>query len=151
MTATISPAHPLFPAHQAFLWLPGLPGDQNPYCSYNERHPSHGMRGDRWVSGESLHDANMAPYAPPYPVSPETFITWHTNVSPPFPFHPVPIARSLSGSEMEELARRVAKRMNLKPDAFRHPLQVLKNDSKCFVLASLADMGLLAGTTSKVA
>lgn len=146
MTSTLSPAHPLFPVHQAFLWLPGLPGDQTPFCSYNERPDPADSRAASWTGAEIRRDANLAPYSPPFPVSSETYIAWQTNVSPPFPFHPIPVVSSLSPRQMEDLAQRVMKQQNLSADSTRSPLHSLRNDSKCAVLTALTEMGLLSKT-----
>ncbi|MES2921921.1 MAG: hypothetical protein V4819_10250 [Verrucomicrobiota bacterium] len=90
-------------------------------------------------------DQNQALHAPPYRVSTESFIAWHTDVTPPFPFHPVPIARTLGAAELAELGRRVHLLANHQTDLHVDPLRILRNDCKCFVLAVLAGMGLLAG------
>lgn len=141
----VQPAHPLFPADQAFLWLPGLPGTQAAHCTYNESRGIPGSREYRRTSRRPLHDENQVCYAPPFSVSSETCIAWHTNVTPPFPFHPIPISRTLSTAEMEGLGRRVHFLANQNADECTNPLQILRNDRKCYVLAALAEMGLLAG------
>ena len=141
----IQAAHPLFPADQAFLWLPGLPGDQVAHCTYNEARGIPGSREYRRTNRGPLRDENQVSYAPPFPVSSETSIAWHTNVTPPFPFHPIPIARTLSATEMEGLGRRVHFLANQNADECTNPLHILRNDRKCYVLAALAEMGLLAG------
>ena len=141
----VKSAHPLFPPDQVFLWLPGLPGDQVAHCTYNEcrdnQDPSVSRRGRRLP----VRDTNHASFAPPYRVSAESFIAWHTGVTPPFPFHPVPIARTLGAAELEALGRRVHLLVTNNADAPSNPLQVLRNSCKCFVLAALAEMGYLAG------
>ena len=50
-----------------------------------------------------------------FAVSPETYIAWHTDVSPAFPFHPVPILRELSDAEMFDLTRHVERLGDLPP------------------------------------
>lgn len=145
----IKPAHLLFPPDQAFLWLPGLPGDQVAYCTYNESHgnpESIESTESRRISRKPDRDENQALYAPPYRVSTATYIAWHTNVTPPFPFHPVPIARSLSEAELETLGRHVLFLANPNTDQHGDPLQSLRNDRKCLVFAALAAMGCLAGS-----
>ena len=138
-------AHPLFPPDQVFLWLPGLPGDQMAHCTYNESRDHPGSPVGRRTRRLPVRDANHASFAPPYQVSAESFIAWHTGVTPPFPFHPVPIARTLGAAELEELGRRVHLLATNNADAPGNPLQVLRNSCKCFVLAVLAEMGYLAG------
>ena len=117
-----------------------------PYCTYNESRVEQ-PPGETWLRREEPRDSNMAPLSPPYPVSKETYISWHNNVSPPFPYHPVPLVRSLSPAEMRELAARVIRLMEADPAEYRQqPLRVLKNDRKCYILTSLSAMGLLAKT-----
>lgn len=145
---TIKAAHPLFPPDQAFLWLPGLPGEQAAYCTYNETGNS-GPAEQRRILRRPERDQNQALYAPPHRVSPESFIAWHINVTPPFPFHPVPIARTLSAAELTELGRRAHGIANPHTALDGDPLKILRNDRKCFVLAVLAEMGLLAGRVSR--
>ena len=143
---TIKSAHPLFPPDQVFLWLPGLPGEQMAHCTYNEsRDHADSTPVGRRTRRLPVRDANHASYAPPYRVSAESFIAWHTGVTPPFPFHPVPIARTLGAAELEELGRRVHLLATNNADAPSNPLQVLRNSCKCFVLAVLAEMGYLTG------
>lgn len=139
------PAHPLFPSDQVFLWLPGLPGEQLAHCTYNEARGIPGSLDFRRTNRLPLFDENQVRYALPFPVSSATCIAWHTNFMPPFPFHPIPIARSLSAAEMENLGRRVHFLANKSADDSANPLQILRNDRKCYVLAALAEMGLLAG------
>jgi hypothetical protein len=142
----IEPAHLLFPPDQAFLWLPGLPGDQVAYCTYNESRCNPESVESRRMSRKPDRDENQALYAPPFRVSTATSIAWHTNVTPPFPFHPVPIARSLSAAELKTLGRRVLSLANPDTDQHGDPLQFLRNDRKCLVFAALAEMGYLAGS-----
>ena len=141
----VKSAHPLFPPDQVFLWLPGLPGDQVAHCTYNESRDNPGPSVGPRTRRLPVRDANHASFAPPYRVSAESFIAWHTGVTPPFPFHPVPIARTLGAGELEELGRRVHMLATNNADAPGNPLQVLRNNCKCFVLAVLAEMGYLAG------
>ncbi|MES2657980.1 MAG: hypothetical protein V4689_05150 [Verrucomicrobiota bacterium] len=143
---TLRPAHTLFPPDQPLLWLPGFPGEEVPYCSYN------GHRADPTSSGRGLNllpqcDRNGAFYHPPYPVSPETHITWHTNVSPPYPFHPVPLARSLSPSELADVAHKVIELMEEAPEVYPDPIKVLRNQYKPYIVATLARMRLLPERT----
>lgn len=141
----VKSAHPLFPPDQVFLWLPGLPGDQVAHCTYNESRDTQGSPVSRRARRLPVRDTNHASFAPPYRVSAESFVSWHTGVTPPFPFHPVPIARTLGAAELEELGRRVHLMVTNNADAPGNPLQVLRNSCKCFVLAVLAEMGYLAG------
>ncbi len=136
-------AHPLFPSDQAFLWLPGFAGDMRPYCTYNVQ--SHADGPD---SQPTDHDGNGARFMPPFPVSPETHILWHTNITPAFPFHPVPVTRTLSPGEMVELAQRVIRLLGESEDRFADARTVLRNDYKFHILAMLSEMGLLQQATS---
>lgn len=145
LTLAAEPSHPLFPSDQVFLWLPGLPGEQLAHCTYNEACGIPGSPDFRRANRLPLLDENQVSYALPFPVSSATSIAWHTNVIPPFPFHPIPIARSLSATEMECLGRRVHFLAYQDADDCTNPLQILRNDRKCYVLAALAEMGLLAG------
>ena len=133
-------AHPLFPPDQVFLWLPGLPGDQVAHCTYNEARDLHGSS----LGHPPRRDKNNAFFAPLYRVNSKTYTAWQTDVTPPFPFHPVPIARTLGPAELEDLGRRVHFLANNNLDVPEDPLQVLRNSCKCFVLAVLAKMGYLA-------
>ncbi len=116
------------------------------YCTYNEACGNPGAPDDRRIRRKPVRDENHAFHAPPYRVSAETFVAWHTDVTPPFPFHPVPIARTLGAAELEELGRRVHFLATNNADVPGDPLQVLRNSRKCFVLAVLAEMGYLAGS-----
>jgi hypothetical protein len=138
----VKPAHPLFPPHQVFLWLPGLPGEKLPYCTYNERllEPNSEMV----FMHDSDRDDNSARYSPPYPVSRQTYISWHSDTNPPFPYHAVPIARSLSAEEMKELARRVILMLEEKPSNYPELLRALTNQNKIYIYLALAEMGLPA-------
>ena len=142
MNQSTIPSHPLYPVNQVFLWLPGLPGNEVPHCSYNHNRPLKEWNGG--VCGELMRcDGNQAPYAPPYPVSPASFISWHTHVSPPFPYHALPISHTLSPAEMDDLANRVISRINGDPGDYQPLTSVLRNDLKLIVIAALAEMGLL--------
>jgi hypothetical protein len=145
-TKIIRSAHNLFPPDQALLWLPGLAGDETPYCTYNEHRADlrYDNRRSDWMPEQ---DQNGATYIPPYPVSNETHIAWHTNVCPPYPYHPVPLVRTLSALELSELGRNVTELLGEKPDAHADPVKVLRNDHKPYVLAALARMGLLPGSS----
>ena len=139
-------AHPLYPVDQVFLWLPGLPGKERPYCTYNAAHGTSASAGARLYQPEHLHDWNGAFYSPLFPINPGTYICWHLHVSPPIPFHGLPITRSLSLADMGELAQRVLLASEEDPAACSDPLSLLRNDWKCFILASLSWMGLLSGS-----
>ncbi len=136
-------AHPLFPAHQVFLWLPGLRGPELPFCSCNEA-PNLTLE-DTHLTNESLHDSEGNLYAPPYPVSRHTFVSWHTHVTPPVPFHPVPIKRFLSISEMEALARKVLEITGENLSGNSHLLSILRNQYKSYILYFLGQTGVLEG------
>ncbi len=136
------PANTLFAATQPFLWLPGFSGQETPYCSYNEyRSDDSGDRG--YHTPVTACDSNGARFVPLYPVSPETHVTWHTDVSPPYPYHPVPLARTLSLEEMGDLGRMVMELMDEPLESDEDPVAVLRNQRKSFVLAALARMNLL--------
>lgn len=75
-------AHPLFPGNQVFLWLPGFTGNERPYCTYNEFQEHTATFDQRRLDLHPKEDENGAPYIPPFPVSSETNISWHTNVTP---------------------------------------------------------------------
>lgn len=136
-------AHPLFPSTQAFLWLPGFAGDERPYCSHNEFREHPGGFDKRRYEFLPVQDENGAFFIPPFPVSPETYISWHTNVTPPYPYHPVPVARTLTTGEMEELGERVIRLLGENPDSFPDARAVLRNEHKSTVVAGLAGMKLL--------
>lgn len=136
-------AHPLFQAEQPFLWLPGFAGPERPYCSYNEYRDHPGGFDKRRYEFLPSRDENGAPYITPYPVSPGTHISWHTNTVPPFPYHPVPIVRTLSTNELEELGRRVCRLMDSPSDVSDDAQAVLRNQYKTLILVALAEMKLL--------
>ena len=138
-------AHPLFPSHQVFLWLPGLPGPDLPFCSCNKA-PDLAL-GDTAFSNEALHDSEGNLYGPPFPVSHHTYVSWHTQVSPPVPYHPVPIKRFLSITEMEGLARKVLEVSGHQLSGNAHLLSILRNEYKSYILCFLAHMGVLEGVT----
>lgn len=142
-------AHPLFPSTQAFLWLPGFSGDERPYCTYNEFRDHPGGFDRRRSDFLPLQDENGASYIPPFPVSPETHISWHTNLTPPYPYHPVPVARTLTSDEIEELGERVIRLQRENPDAFPDARDILWNEHKSSVLAALAEMELLPLPTTE--
>lgn len=137
---TVKPAHPLFPPHQVFLWLPGFAGENLAYCTYNERQLSLESDGDDALTHVPDRDENQARYSPPFPVSRETYISWHSDTAPPFPYHAVPITRTLSPGEMEDLARRVIQMMEETPSAYPQPLRVLTNQNKIYIYLALAEM-----------
>lgn len=142
-------AHPLFPADQVLLWLPGFSGVERPYCTYNEsrEHPGAHNTGPFPLLPEC--DGKGAPFIPPFPVSSGTYITWHTHVTPPYPYHPVPLERTLSVGEMEDLGRRVIRLLGEDEDAFDDPRAVLRNEFKFHILAVLAAMELLQKPSSE--
>lgn len=134
-------AHPLFPRSQAFLWLPGFSGHALPFCSYNHR----------WDSGEETVGQTVgtedAPLHPPHPVSQETFIAWNTTVVPPFPYHPVPVARPLTTAEINALGEKVAEACLQTALEGVHPV---RNENKHIILTLLAQAGLLASRAEDV-
>jgi len=135
-------AHPLYPPSQAFLWLPGLPGEHLPHCSYNEQSGTFpdDERGRSW---KARGDENGASYSPPFPVSEETQICWHKNSKPPFPYHPIPIARTLTSPDLLEVADYVIRLMGDAPKELTNKLRVLHYDFKSYVLSALAILDLL--------
>lgn len=135
-------AHPLFPPHQVFLWLPGLAGDERPYCTYNEFRPNVDLLDFRRSNLLPEEDDNGAHFVSPYPVSQETHICWHTNVSPPYPYHPIPISRSLSPIEIEQLGEAVAE-LSGAANPSSAPQATLINRNKHYILSALARMDLL--------
>ena len=137
-------AHPLYPSDQVFLWLPGLPGLELPFCSCNHEVPNT-VTADGIFMSEDLHDIDGNLHAPPFPVSHRTFVSWHTHVTPPVSFHPVPIKRFLSIAEMENLARKVLEVSGEKLSGNAHLLSILRNEYKCYILYFLARKGLLEG------
>ena len=142
--SAVESAHPLFPAEQAFLWLPGLPGDEAPYCTYNECRGDRSGAEERWINGLMLRDERGACYAPPYPVSRETHIMWRTNISPPFPYHAVPVTRSLSHEEIQEVACAVRRLLDADSKTDSAPVAILRNDCRDQILVVLSSFGLLA-------
>ena len=142
---SVRSAHPLFPSHQVFLWLPGLPGPELPFCSCNEAPDL--TNEDTAFPNEALHDSEGNLYAPPFPVSHRTYVSWHTHVVPPVPFHPVPIKRFLSIAEMEGLARKVLEVSGHQLSGNSHLLSILRNQYKSYILCFLAHMGVLEGVT----
>ena len=139
-------AHPLYPVEQVFLWLPGLPGAERPYCTYNAALESPNLSEFRVYEPADHHDENGALHSPQYPINPGTYICWHLHTSPPIPFHGVPITHSLSTQEMSELAQRVLISTGEDPSLHPDPRALLRNDRKCFILASLSRMGVLSGS-----
>lgn len=146
IVATGPGAHPLYPVEQVFLWLPGFRSKERPYCTYNAAQETSVPAGARIYQAERLHDLNGAFYSPLFPINPGTYICWHLHVSPPYPFHGLPITRSLSAADMGELAQRVLLVSEENPTACSDPLALLRNDWKSFILASLSSMGLLSGS-----
>ena len=142
-------AHPLYPSEQAFLWLPGFAGPERPYCSYNEYREHPGGFDKRRYDFLPSRDENGAFYITPFPVSPETHISWHTNVVPPYPYHPVPILRTLSEDELDELGRRVHAMVEQGEDSSDDVQAALRNQHKTLILAALAEMKLLGCTAMR--
>jgi|GEM_PF-6187189 len=140
-----TPAHQLFPPEQVFLWLPGFTGTERAYCSYNEFRSSPGDRdGSPHDEAEDHHGVS---YSPRFPLSRETHIAWHTDVSPPYPYHPLPIARSLSRDEMIILARKIIELLGEMAAPKADPLPILRNQHKCHIVAALAKLSLLPSAT----
>jgi hypothetical protein len=135
-------ALPLYPPSQAFLWLPGLPGEQLPYCSYNEQSGAASLEKPGRPWGAAADDTG-APYSPPFAVSQETEICWHKNSSPPSPFHPIPIARTLTDMDLVELADYVIRLMGGAPKDFAEKLKIIHYDFKSYVMGALAVLDLL--------
>lgn len=119
-----------------------------PYCTYNVFRENPG--DVRLFRHEPDLDSNGASFAPPFPVSVETHIAWHTNVIPAFPFHPVPLTRTLASEEMDDLGRRVICLLGEKEEHFGDAKAVLRNDYKFHILAVLAEMDLLQRATSAI-
>ena len=140
----VKSAHLLFPAEQVFLWLPGLPGDEVPCCTYNEYRGDRSEAEDRWINELTLRDERGACYAPPYPVSRETHIMWRTNISPPFPYHAVPVTRSLSHEEIQEVACAVRGLLDVDSKTDSPPVAILRNDHRDQIMLVLSSFGLLA-------
>lgn len=138
-------AHPLFPSDQIFLWLPGMPGTELPFCSCNEAPGAPVLEGQ--PSDGDPYDSNGNLNSPPFPVSHLTFVSWHTHVTPPVAFHPVPIKRFLSIAEMEDIARKVLEVTGTQLSGNCHLLSVLRNENKCYILYFLARMGVLMGVS----
>lgn len=139
-------AHPLYPIDQVFLWLPGFPGKERPYCTYNAAHEIPNSSGFRVYEPEDHYDENGALHAPLFPINPGTYVCWHLHTTPPIPFHGVPITHSLSTQEMSDLAQRVLLSTGEDPALYPDQQALLRNDRKCFILASLSRMGVLSGS-----
>ena len=137
-------AHPLYPVEQVFLWLPGFPGKERPYCTYNAAQEIPDSSGFRVYQPEDSHDKNGAFHSPLFPINPKTYICWHLDTTPPIPFHGVPITHSLSSKEMSDLAQRVLVSTEEDPALYPDPRTLLRNDRKSFILASLSRMGMLS-------
>lgn len=141
----VSAAHPLFPSDQVFLWLPGLPGAELPFCSCNEAPNVPVSEGQSSDGQADPYDSDGNLNSPPFPVSHRTYVSWHTHISPPVAFHPVPLTRFLSIAEMEGIARKVLKVTCAELSGNSHLLSVLRNENKCYILYFLARMGVLMG------
>lgn len=140
-----SAAHPLFPAEQVFLWLPGQPGAELPFCSCNEAPDIPVSEGRPIIEWEERYDSDGNLSSPPFPVSHRTYVSWHTHVTPPVSFHPIPIKRFLSIAEMEDIARKVLEVTGTELPGGSHLLSILRNEYKCYILYFLARMGILMG------
>lgn len=138
--------HPLFPASQAFLWLPGLAGKEVPFCSYNMRPCDDAEPDVQPLSEADAADANGAPFCPPFQISTRTFVAWDERSWPAFPYYPIPIRRTLAAEEIQQIGRRVLRLVGLECAPDLDPLQVLKNDYKCYVFAVLSRLEMLTGT-----
>ncbi|MEO5715199.1 MAG: hypothetical protein ABIT37_17100 [Luteolibacter sp.] len=140
-----TPAHQLFSPEQVFLWLPGFTGTERAYCTYNEfsSRPNN-PDGKPHTEAQDHHGVS---YSPRFPLSRETHIAWHTDVSPPYPYHPFPIARSLSRDEMNALARQVIELLDGSTAPKPDPLSILRNEYKCHIVAALSKLGLLPSAT----
>lgn len=136
-------AHPLFPPEQAFLWLPGFDGEEEPYCTYNEFRAHPAAFDIRRFNHLPTQDEDGVSYIPPYPVSPETYISWHTNVNPPYPYHPIPLLRPLVADELIALGRAVLKLTGKNKADCPDPVRILTNAHKSAILSGLTDLGLL--------
>lgn len=133
-------AHPLFPVDQAFLWLPGFTGEhEHPYCTLQNESVEDPCPGDIELSG--IHDSIYQ--VPPFPLNGDSHISWHTNVTPPYPYHPVPVVHPLTAEEMDELGIAVIRMLEEAVDGWPDPRLVLRNSHKPYILAALAGMGLL--------
>lgn len=137
-----SPAHRLYSPDQAFLWLPGFEGEKEPYCTFNEFCGSPLAMDFRRMNRFPAVDESGTCFAPPYPVSNETFICWHTNVCPPYPYHPVPILRPLTIREFVFLGSIVMELTGNRLDT-SNPTRFLTNRHKAVILVGLAEMELL--------
>lgn len=126
-------AHSLYPVDQAILWIPGFAGYETPYCSQNILEEAGHMQP--WDDQQSSRTR--------FAVSPETYIAWHTDVSPAFPFHPVPILRELNDAEMLELTKHVERLGDLPPDP-RNPLFTLHAGRLGLIYRALAEMNIPA-------
>jgi len=142
-----SPAHLLFPPEQVFLWLPGFTGTERAYCSYNEFPGDPDVGAPVENAGQLAQDHHGVSYSPHFPLSRETHIVWHTDVSPPYPYHPVPIARSLSQAEMEALGLKVLEFLGRQADQKSDLFAILRNEHKSHVVAALAKLGQLRSAT----
>jgi len=116
-----------------------------PFCSYNEARNTNSRPNATRSRHAPTRDNNGAYFSPPCPISPQSFILWETQVTPPFPFHAIPLKRTLSLEEMQELARQVAQVTGALADDSPSRLSVLRNDFKSYILSILSRMGVLAG------
>lgn len=132
--------HTLYPSSQPFLWLPGFSGEEHPYCTYNNE-PAECNGSD--PEAPPSRDEKGARYAPPFPVSTETQVSWHTDVTPPYPYHPIPVAHTLSDRELDELGRNVIHLLEEASDTVPDLRQALRNCYKSHIVVALSRMGLL--------
>ena len=140
-------AHPLFPSDQVFLWLPGLSGTELPFCSCNEAPDVPVLEGQSSDGQTDPYDSDGNLNSPPFPVSHRTYVSWHTHVTPPVAFFPIPIKRFLSIAEMEGIARKVLEVTGAELSGNSHLLSALRNENKCYILYFLARMGVLMGVS----
>lgn len=77
----------------------------------------------------------------------DSHISWHTNVTPPYPYHPVPVVHPLTAEELDELGLAVIRMMEEALDLWPDPRLILRNSHKSYILAALAGMGLLQRIT----
>ncbi|MEO7100211.1 MAG: hypothetical protein ABI162_12680 [Luteolibacter sp.] len=121
-----------FPSDQVFLWLPESEGEESAYCSGNNVLPK---------------AAEVNPSEAPFTsISLKRFgshIRWQMGFSPSSPYHPVPVAHSLSADEMKMLSVKVIELLDDPDENPTNPLAILRNDRKSFILAALAKLGLL--------
>ncbi|RYD18841.1 MAG: hypothetical protein EOP88_21175 [Verrucomicrobiaceae bacterium] len=125
---------------QAFLWLPGFTDEhEHPYGTLHNESTEDSHPRDVHLTGAE----DQIYQIPPFPVSADSHISWHTDVTPPYPYHPVPVVHALTAGEMDELGLAVIRMMDDTLDLWPDPRLVLRNNHKSYILAALARMGLL--------